>query len=158
MEIIARLYSELKLLNSNENLTREELYNLKGLLLIGSQTLTVLDKDRESLVSQNSTVEQLIQEIYQQIEFQKNVKDNLNKTFQIYALLNKFISNAEPSDIQQKERVNLLQLEYNKLLEQYEKSPAYQKILEADADIKDLDEKLNAKRQGIMKLETEKEY
>lgn len=158
MDIIGKLVSECKTLAQTEEDLRNELFGLKGQLLIEEQNLALLRKDQEKLHIQSSNIKQSIESGQQQVEFLKSMRDSINKSSLIYSFLDKLIINAEPTDEQQENQYNVIQHEYIKLLKQYEESPEYLQILEAEAKDRELTQLINEKQNELMKLETEREF
>ena len=158
MEVVEKILNECRTLAQSEEQLRQELSNLKTQLSIEEQNLAISQKACEHMSSQCSNLNNLISSRKEQIESLRGFRESFIKSSLIYSFMDSFVLESDPSEEQQIAQVKLVQENYKKLLEGYEKVPQYQEILDAEIKDRELAKLIEVKQNELMRLETEREF
>lgn len=152
-----RIVNDCKQLAITEEDLRDQINALRMKIFVEQQSLNLKVLDRDNLSLSNKNIENVIGSNREQVNYLKDLNQDLNKVALTQAILKKVLEELEPNHEHQLAQYARLQDDYNKLLKQYEDSSEYRAILEAEAEDRKLSAKLIELRNELMQLETHRD-
>lgn len=152
MEVIQKLISSTKRLAVEEEEVREQVIRLKTQLIAEENYLANALSDKHGLAQQNVIYEQSNQVNENYIQMALKFQDVAKSSVMVHSFLQIFIEETQPTTSQQRECLANLIAKKEIMLNQYETSQTYKKILEEELQERELTRLIEEKRNELIEL------
>lgn len=155
---LSKLIVDIRKISVEEDMLRSQVASLREEVFMEESNVKVSKVDCEKLNLLVSSHEKFLEMARSRLESSRSMKNWMRNYIQLSANFKRFIERSEPTNEAQAEKLASHQQDFEKMMREYEESPAYKAILEQESADRDLGYLINEKRNEIMKLETEREF